>query len=427
MPPPSRGLGSDALPPRRWFRGATAAAYVLYILVVTSVVPWRSQAIFSGGFDIVVLAKAIIACAALGGALVLAARTRRRVPVGLGPAFIVLLTLLITTLGAFLAGNFGPTAVLSIRVILVAATIFVILTAVTATRAIACLLAAMGTIAVVAAVTGAPELLTEGRIGGGVPDIHPNELGALAGTPLVGLITIMLRSGIRAGPALGASILAAILVGTGSRTALLAVAVATLVSLAANGIRSRDVTYALLGSLPVVYAIVFFTSTVETLATRTGTTTTTSALESRFDAWEVVLAWGWDVWQKWVGLGLSVKEIPVDIKWRDVQVLDSSWVSLLAQAGVIGTLLIVGLVIWCLIVSFTASSRRWYTLPLLTLIVFRSVTESGLVDSASPFVLFITLAFALTARSRRHGGTPSPPEAESYSEAIPSMPPTTVG
>ncbi len=84
--------------------------------------------------------------------------------------------------------------------------------------------------------------------------------------------------------------------------------------------------------------------------------------------------------------------------------LDSSWVSLLAQAGLLGVLLIGLLVAWCVITAVTAASRRGLLLPLLTMFVIRTFTESGMVDSAMPFVLFVTLSALLTRRSRQASG-----------------------
>jgi O-antigen ligase len=383
----------------------------LYVLLIVSVIPWRSQTIYSGGLDSVVVAKALIAVIALGAAVLLATRTHDRVSVGLGPAGVIGVTLLVSTLGSVLAGNDSATVVLIGRVFMVMATILLLLTAVPWVMSVACLLSAMAIVAVVAAVTGIPTLASSGRLGGGIPEIHPNELAGLAAAPLIGLVILMLRNGVRGWRLAAAAVLLGIAVASGSRTGLLAIVIGIAVAVLVNGIRDRSVLYLLLGALPLAYGIGSFTDVFGNLATRAGSNDTSIALDSRFDAWRVVLGWDWGEWRKWIGLGLSAKKVPVDIKWRDEQVLDSSWASLLAQAGLIGTVLVAALLVWCVMTALISSRRRWLITPLLVLVIVRSVTESGLVDSATAFILFFTVASLLTHRSR-HADDPMEPRFE---------------
>ena len=372
----------------------------LYAVLIVSVIPWRSATIYSGGIDTVVIAKALLAVIALGATVMLAARTRERVSVGIAPAGIIAVALLVSALGSTLAGNDSSTIVLVGRMFVVMATILFLLTTVPWVTSIVCLLSAMAAVALVAAVTGVPTLAASGRLGGGIPEIHPNELAGLVGAPLVGLVILMLRDGVRAWRLVATVVLVGIAVATGSRIGLLAIAIGIVAAVLVNGIRDRSVLYLLLGALPLGYAIGSFTDVFGSLATRAGSNDTSTALDSRFDVWRVVLGWDWSEWQKWIGIGLSAKEIPVDIKWRDTQVLDSSWVSLLAQTGLIGTALIAALVAWCVASALISARRRWLLTPLLTLVIVRSITESGLVDSAMAFILFFTVASLLTHRSR---------------------------
>lgn len=372
----------------------------LYALLIVSVIPWRSATIYSGGVDAVVIAKALLAVIALGATVMLAARTRERVSVGIAPAGVIAVALLVSALGSTLAGNDSSTIVLVGRMFVVMATILFLLTTVPWVTSIVCLLSAMAAVALVAAVTGVPSLAATGRLGGGIPEIHPNELAGLVGAPLVGLVVLMLRDGVRAWRLVATVVLVGIAVATGSRIGLLAIAIGIVAAVLVNGIRDRSVLYLLLGALPLGYAIGSFTDVFGSLATRAGSNDTSTALDSRFDVWRVVLGWDWSEWQKWIGIGLSAKEIPVDIKWRDTQVLDSSWVSLLAQTGLIGTILIAALVVWCVASALMSARRRWLLTPLFTLVIVRSITESGLVDSAMAFILFFTVASLLTHRSR---------------------------
>ena len=397
------GVHADATRPTR---RRLAALVALFLLVIVSVIPWRPQAFYSGGLDPVVVAKAAIALVALGGAAALTLATRRRVPVGLGPAAVFSLVLAVSLLGSVIAGNGSATGILVARVFIVMATLLLLLTNAPWDRAVAALLAAMGIVALVAAATGARSLV-KGRLGGGIPEIHPNELAGLAALPLIALVILVLRRGVRPAPVVGIVVLFSIVVATGSRIALVGILAGALVALVTNGVRRRGVLYALLAFVPLVYAVVVFTGVVDGLASRGGTSAESTALDSRLTGWQVVLGWDLTSWQRWLGVGLSVKEVAVQEKWRSSQVLDSSWVSLLAQAGLIGVVLIAVLLSWCVVTAVTAGSRRALVLPLLTMFLIRTITESGMVDSAMPFVLFVTLSAVLTRRSR-HGAAPPP-------------------
>lgn len=381
----------------------------IFLLVVLSVVPWRSDSIFDGGVDPVDVGKALVALTALVAAGALVLGTRRNVPLGIAPAGFVIVILLISLLGSIVAGNSAATLVVVGRVLIAMVTVLLLLSAVPWNIGVASLLAAMAALALFAALTGLPSLPAEGRLAGGLPQMHPNELAGLAGAPLVGAVIHILRSGIQLVNSTVVVTLLAIAVGTGSRTGLLAIAVAILVAVLVNGIRQRAVVFLLLGSAPIAYSVLVFTNIFHELATRAGSTDTTSSLESRFDAWRVVLGWGSASWQKWIGLGLSEKTVPVDIKWRDVQVLDSSWVSTLAQGGVLGVVMLGGIVVWAVVAACSSARRRPWVLPLLALLLLRSATESGLMDAAMSFVMLLVLSTVLTRRSRQ-GDLALPPE-----------------
>ncbi|TDN90832.1 O-antigen ligase family protein [Microbacterium sp. BK668] len=402
-------------------RQRVVAVGVLFVLLILSVIPWRSDTIYQGGVDAVVVGKAIIAVFTLALAMVLYTRTPLKVPIGLGPAAVLVTVLLISLLGSIVSGYSAATSVIVVRIGIAMATVLLVLSSVRWEFALGGMMAAMAVWAVVAATTGIGTLFSEGRLGGRVPEIHPNEVAGLAGAPLVAMVIWMLRTRVRPWRVLVAVLLLAIVIASGSRTALLGVLIAIGIALLTNGLPSRGVVYLILVTLPVVYTVVFFTGIVESLVTRSGSTDATSALDARFEAWRVVLAWDWQSWQKWIGVGLAVKKVKVNLQWREDQVLDSSWASLLAQTGLLGTVLVAGLVAWCLIGALVSSSRRGALLPLLVLLVLRSFTESGLVDSAVPFLLFLVLATLLTHRSRHAGDLPPPLEHRDDSQRAPAV------
>lgn len=402
---PSHGENED--PPREGVSfSRVLVVRIAFLLLVLSVVPWRSGSIFDGGIDPLDIVKGMIAVAslALAGGLILG--TRRRIPLGIAPAAAVMMLLLIGMLGAIVAGNGVATMVVIVRMLIATATILLLLSAVPWDVGVAGILAAMTALALIAAVTGLPTYAAEGRLAGGIPQMHPNELAGLAGAPLVGAVVQILRRGITLTNSSVLVLLSAVVLGTGSRTGLVAIVASILVAVLVNGIRQRAVLFVLIGGLPVAYVVVAFTDVFQELATRAGSTDTTSSLHSRFDAWNVVLGWGWSSWQKWIGLGFSEKTVPVDIEWRDVQVLDSSWVSVLGQAGVLGALLLGGLVAWTVVTATVSVRRRPWVLPLLTLLLLRSVTESGLMDATLPFVMMMVLCTVLTPRSRHEDFAP---------------------
>lgn len=383
------------------------AVRTVYLFLVLSVVPWRSGSIFDGGIDLVDVGKGLVALVALGLAGVLMLGTKKRYPIGLAPAAVVTVLLLIGMLGAIVAGNGAATLVVAIRILIVVATVLLVLSVVPWETGIAGLLTAMAVLAAVAALTGLPSFAETGRLAGGIPQMHPNELAGLAGAPIVGAVVQILRRGIGVANSAVVVSLLLVVVGTGSRTGLVAIVVSVLVAVLVTGIHQRGLLLVLIAGVPVAYVVLVFTDAFRELATRAGSTDTTDSLQSRFDAWRVVLGWGWISWQKWIGLGFSEKTVPVDIKWRDVQVLDSSWVSVLAQAGVLGAALLGGLVAWAVITAVITGRRPW-ALPLLTLLVLRSLTESGLMDATLPFVMMMVLATVLTPRSRHQDFSPRP-------------------
>lgn len=118
-------------------------------------------------------------------------------------------------------------------------------------------------------------------------------------------------------------------------------------------------------------------------------------LNSRTISWSAVLNLPWDSWQRWVGTGLSTKTIPVEGQYWEEQVFDSSWISLLAQSGIIGTVIAA---VWIAGVVFramkTAKARTLY-LPLLAFILVRSFMENGLIDAGVMFLAFFAISLNL--------------------------------
>jgi len=187
---------------------------------------------------------------------------------------------MIRLLGGVVAGNGSATAVLVVRVFIVMATLLLLLTNAPWDRAVAALLTAMGILAVVAAATGA-RTLVKGRLGGGIPEIHPNELAGLAALPLIALVVLILRRGVRVSAVIASVVLFGIVVATGSRIALVGILFGAIVALVTNGVRRRGVLYALLVFVPVIYGGIVFTGVVDGLARRGGRASVCRSKRSR--------------------------------------------------------------------------------------------------------------------------------------------------
>lgn len=376
--------------------GRQAAFFAVWVLLVFSVVSWRPGVLFTGGVDPVVISKALVGLAAFIGAVVLAKASRRHGRVGARSLLLLFLLVGASSVGAVAAGDATPSLVLTARIILVATTVVILVSSGPPMLVLSTLLFALGAVGLLAALTGIPEFIADGRLGGGIPDMAPNEVAGLAGPAAVALAVDVGRRGLRAGNTIGFVTFAAIVFATGSRTTLLVVGIAVVLALLLSSPLPRSTSIGLLALMPLVYVIATFTDFIEQVAIRGQSASELASLSSRTIAWTAVLNVPFDTWAKWIGDGLAQKTVAVNQRWWDSQVLDSSWVSVLAQAGIIGTLLLGA---WVLSTSVDAirSDRmlRTLTIPLLVLVIARSFLENGLIESSAIFALFLTISLVL--------------------------------
>jgi O-antigen ligase len=386
------------------------------LLLTAATVGWRRGAYFSGSLDPVVVAKGGLSLLALGLALLLAqAAPRRR----LGTASLWCLGVVLgsSVFGALAAGSLLSGGVVAVRVAILGATVFFLLRAAAAVEVITGIVVACGAVALVAALTGIPAV-DDGRLAGGIPALSPNELSLLAGIVVVFLAwqTVLGEAGWRAA-ALGVLFLGVIW-ATESRTGLLMV-LAGVAVMAAQIRRPRVglvVGGLVLGALGLLVAV--GTGVVAAFLARNGEGTST--LESRFIAWDAALDLPTSGWQETFGAGLAMKVIPVSGQFWDEQPLDSTWVSLLVQAGVLGLAVAGVWTLWALRGAVHAPYRhRVLFLGLLVFVVGRSLVESGLFDATPAFLLFMAISvlaeggsrerLASEAPSRASGGPPTGP------------------
>lgn len=375
------------------------AGFAVWCLLLVSVVPWRQGVYYDGGLDTVVLAKAALQGIALAAAAAWNLAGERR-PVAAGPVLLLLLFAAVSLLGAAQGGELLPSAVLAVRLILAGLTAVLVLRVLPGSDALGLLLAAMGAVGAVAAAGGVGELLDGGRLEGGILPLSPNLIALLAAAPGLGCVHLVLRGRRLAWAVPGAVVLGAAVLATGSRTGIAVMAAAVLVNVLYLGRIRRVLVVLFLAAVPLAVGVAFFTPLVSSLLMRPDSASLLT-LNSRTIAWEAVLSTPPGTWTWWVGEGLSIKTVPVQGQYWDDQVLDSSWVSALAQAGVVGVLV---LAVWVLTAVFQAFANRGIPggLPptLLIFVVGRSTLENGLTEASAAFVLFFVIALIVAGRTR---------------------------
>jgi hypothetical protein len=248
----------------------------------------------------------------------------------------------------------------------------------------------LGTFVAVGSATGIGSL-ADGRLAGGIPPLHPNELASGSAVVILyclwrvsaGQDTLVHLAGIA-----GA---AGVLIATGSRTPLVAMAVASLiVVLHTHAVRIRTLILGL-ALAPAAWWVLAGTDLLRSLLLRDQNVERLSTLSNRTIAWQAALAPKDSPWQTWFGGGLQLKRIEVPGQFWNVQILDSSWVSALVQAGMIGLAICVLLVLYGALTTLRSPPMlRVLQLTLLVYLSLRGFLESGLFDASTSFILFFT-------------------------------------
>lgn len=371
---------------------------VVTFFLVAGTVVWRQGDLFTGGVDPVVVAKAMLSLLALALSWRMAARSAAPRPRGTGSLWILLLLLAVTIFGALTNGTLAASAVVAVRVIVLAVTLHLLLRSQPALAVVSGLVWSGGAIALVAAVTGLPTL-SRGRLDGGLPPLNPNGMALLAGVVVLAVLWQIVLGKTRWYLWLIAIGFLGIAWLTGSRTAMIMLLPAALLMIVQIRRPSSALVGGLLATVAVVVPAAIWTGAITSFLGRNGTGTST--LDSRYIAWSAAFSWAGDSWQRYFGGGLSVKMIPVTGQWWQTQLLDSSWVSALVQGGLIGLLLAALWVLWVLRGALlTPRPYRILFLGLLVFVVGRSFLESGLFDATPEFLLFFVTSVMVEGGSR---------------------------
>jgi O-antigen ligase len=368
--------------------------------MVLSAVAWRNGDYFSGGFDVVVVAKAMLA----GIALILALVTRRRPEAWAGyrgaPILWLLAYLACSTVGSLLNGAVLASGILTIRLLIMAATVVLLLASFEWETVMSALASAMLTLSIIGAATGIGSMAERGRLYGGIPPLNANDMCMMVSFCVVMVFWRMLESTAGWLDVMAICPMLAIVWLTGSRTGLASLVIALVVVLVMSRRVPTPVFVAATLTAPVAVAVTFFTPVISRFAGRDTTSITT--LNSRTVAWKAGLHYAQTASQKLFGSGLSLKEIPVSAQYRTQQIFDSSWISALIQSGYIGFSLLLILVVSTYAKAFgTARDVRGLVVAAVGLIIMFSVMESGTFDTTPAFALFFTLSLYVYRPRRR--------------------------
>ena len=384
---------------RRWpFTRDTTQTVGILVLVLASVVSWRRGVLYSGGTDPVVVAKAAVAVLALLCAAVRWRSAPVRRPLTPFPTLLVIAIVGIALVGAVQAGTLTANLVLTVRIALLATTLVLVMATTTTEAAFTAVLAAMAAIGLVAAGTGAVAMLLHlggahhGRLAGGIPPLAPNELATLVLPPAIGLLSVVVRRGLRPAPTAALVVLAGIILASGSRVALAMLGVAALIIVLRERRLTTGVAVVALLSLLAGYVVVMFSSALTQLTLRGQGTGQLLTLNSRTISWQAVLGTSPTTWGWWIGNGLSMKSIGVVGQYWTTQVFDSSWISSIAQDGVLGTVLLAVYVLVTLVAVIRRRSLGSAVLAVTVTIAIRSFFENGLIESSATFALFFVIA-----------------------------------
>lgn len=376
---------------RRW---PHAGAFVVCFLTISAQVPWRADVFYDGGADPVVLAKGVLTLTGLGIGIAIVRSRGHRFDVPASPFLWVFGFLACSVLGAAADGRLVPTVVLAVRVLLVLLIIGVLMSTYRPQDVLHAVIVVFGVLVVVATLTTLV-LGRTGRLRGGLPPLHANELASLAVMCLVWVVARLLRG--EDGPASALFVVACItiIVLTQSRTSLAAGA-AALIVLVLFATRVRVAVAAAVATVPaLLLGLLVLTPVTNLLVTRGEDAARLTTFADRLYAWTAALAPGQALWHEWFGGGLSQKTVQVTGQPWTEQVLDSSWVSALVQAGWLG--LAIGI---CWVVSILLgllrAPRDWrgVMVALTVFLVLRGFLESGLFDATTSFIVLCTLAFS---------------------------------
>jgi long-chain acyl-CoA synthetase len=386
-------------------RGSCVFAAVLLLSV--GVLPWRQEKYFGGQLDWVVLGKIGLLMAAVLAVLWAkrnVSRSGRSIDTVMAPA-LLLVTLYCgsSAAGAFLFGSLLSSVELSVRVLVVGFVVLTLIELVGPMIVISTLSRVLAALAIWVAVTGTlSSELFPGRLEGTFPPIHPNDIAFEAAVPLIYFVWRTVNVDTSFVRLLTLIPLGVIIFLTQSRTTE-AITALVVLSLIIRGTRHERFRLSVTaGAVVCVVFAVNFTNAIQHFGSRGGTSEIGS-FGDRIIAWNTVLNMIRPPMQTLFGQGLAKKFVPIAGHYWHKQLLDSSWFSAFIQAGVIGLVIVAALVIYAATQALRnarPASDLW--LALVVFVGVRSIFESGLLDTATSFIVFMMVSMG-AATQARHG------------------------
>lgn len=259
----------------------------------------------------------------------------------------------------------------------------------------------LGTVIVGAAIAPGMAFAFEGRLSGVLWPIPPTQVAhyaaVLFGTSAV-LWMCRVITGRHALIALGVT--AAVLIGTHTRTALLATLIGLAVasaSLFLGHVRVRRVSA--LGAVGAVIVTSLFASELTTWAMRGQTSEDVTQLTGRTKVWSAVVASDRPRIEELFGSGFSNQSfngLAIDSNWVATYV-DQGWFGIVVQASMLLLLLLMA-------ATHQRGPQRAAALFLVVYCLIASITETG-VGNPSPYILDLAVAASLLAPAAQVRGT----------------------
>jgi len=257
-----------------------------------------------------------------------------------------------------------------------------------------CLWIILGTVVAGAAISPGLAFAFEGRLSGVLWPIPPTQVAHYAAV-LLGTSAVLWMCRVITGRHMLVSLAlgGAILVGTHTRTALIALVVGLVVAGASLFLgHARVRRTSALGAVLVVGVATMFAPEITKWALRGQTTQEAGQLTGRTKVWSQVFDMPRPKLQELFGSGLSnmsFNGLPIDSNWV-ASYLDQGWFGIVIQATVIVILLL-------LAATRERGPQRAVALFIIVYCLVASFTETGL-GTASPYLLDLTVAASLLVR-----------------------------
>ncbi|KAA1422782.1 hypothetical protein FE697_011515 [Mumia zhuanghuii] len=374
---------------------------LIMILLVVSAISWRRGVYYSGGADVVVVAKAMLTVIALGLAFTLPKPDRRWSQVEVTPVLGLLGYLSIAVISSLLISDETVASmILVIRLSMLAAALVLLARARPWDEVVNAMLVAMLVVVVFATLTGVGTLAS-GRLEGGIPPIGPNQVCLMFSLPALAVAHRCIFGSATMFDVVSLPLLLGLVWATGSRTGLAALVLAMAIIVVLAPRISIPVFAAAVMSVPAVAAVVGLTSVMAEFVGR-GDTASLLTLNSRTVAWSAAIDYPSNLLERLIGGGLALRQIPVSAMYRDTQILDSTWVSAYLQVGLLGVLALVLAIVTTLVAARRCGpTTRGFFVAVIVMLALVSILESGLFDTSVSFIVFFTTTLAIYAHPKR--------------------------